>query len=68
MTASSLVRAKTVTWREPNASLPEKNMTTLREIIKIKLRSSVVMESKQQAVRFAVKHKISCRVAFHSST
>jgi len=34
----------------------------------MKLRSSVVMESKQQAVRFAVKHEIRCRVALHGST
>lgn len=26
------------------------------------------MESKQQAVRFAVKHEIRCRVALHSSS
>lgn len=41
MIASSSVQGKMVTWREPNASLPEEPMITLREIIKIKLRSSV---------------------------
>lgn len=68
MVASSSVRGEVITWREPNASLPEKPMITLREIIKIKLRSSVVMESKQQAVRFAVKREIRCHVALRSST
>lgn len=46
----------------------KKNVITLREIIKIKLSSSVVMESKQQAVRFAAKHEIRCRVGLHSRT
>lgn len=39
-------------------------MITLWEIIKIKLRSSMVI---QQVVRFAVKYEIRC-VALHNST
>ena len=68
MIASSSVQRKMTTWREPKASLPGKPVITLREIIKIKLRSSVVMESKQRAVKFAVKHEIRCHVALHSNT
>lgn len=56
-----------ITRREPKARLPEENVITLREIMKIKLRSSVVMESKQRAVRFAVNHGIRCCVALHSN-
>lgn len=68
MIASSSVQGKMITWREPKASLPEKPVIILQEVIKIKLRSSVIMESKQRAVRFAVKHEIKCHVALHSNT
>lgn len=61
------VQGRMITCTEPKARLPEENVITLREIMRIKLRSSVVMEVKQWAVRFAVKHGIRCYVALHSN-
>lgn len=46
----------------------KKAMMALWEIIKIKLRSSVVTESKQRAVKFAMRHEIRYSVALHGST
>lgn len=67
MIASSLC-AREDDYPERAECKSTRNTHDHREIIKIKLRSSVVMEGKQQAVRFAAKHEIRCHVALHSST
>lgn len=61
-----------ITWKEPSVGLPKKKKKkatmALWEIIEIKLRSSVVTESKQRAVKFAVRHEIRYSAASHGST